>query len=66
MRFLFRPIVDETRIESVAPTHNKSSTFIIRASCAIPFHTEISPVSFQYIYANADFVPAPSACITVQ
>ena len=32
----------------------------------MPFQTEISPVSFQYMYANEDFVPAPSACITRQ
>ena len=45
---LLRPIVDETRILSTAPTHNKSSMFIISASCAMPFHTLKSPVSFQY------------------
>src|SRR5690606_22954986 len=45
------------------PTHNKSSKFMMMASCAIPFHTEISPVSFQYTYAKEDFVPAPSACM---
>ncbi|CAI8159463.1 MAG: Uncharacterised protein [Polaribacter sp. SA4-10] len=63
---LLRPIVEDNMILSVAPTHNKSSIFIIKASCAIPFHTEISPVSFQYMYAKEDFVPAPSACIIKQ
>ena len=33
---------------------------------AIPLHTFISFVSFQYKYARIDFVPAPSACITLQ
>ena len=32
----------------------------------MPFQTLKSPVSFQYIYAKADLVPAPSACITKQ
>ena len=49
IKFLFLPIVDDNKILSVAPTHNKSSIFIINASCAIPFQTETSPVSFQYI-----------------
>ena len=39
---------------------------MIRASWAIPFQTERSPVSFQYIYAKELFVPAPSACIMIQ
>jgi len=47
IRFLFRPMVDESRILSVAPTQIKSSIFIISASCAIPFHTVRSPVSRQ-------------------
>ncbi len=63
---LFLPIVEESSMLSVAPTHNKSSIFMINASCAIPFQTEISPVSFQYMYAREDFVPAPSACIIKQ
>ena len=46
---LFRPIVEETRMLSVAPTQSKSSIFMIRASWAIPFHTDKSPVSFQYM-----------------
>ncbi|MNY14623.1 hypothetical protein D3C86_1478080 [compost metagenome] len=66
IKFLFLPIVEESKILSVAPTHNKSSIFMIKASWAIPFQTEISPVSFQYIYAKDDFVPAPSACIIKQ
>ncbi len=60
---LFLPIVEDTNMLSVAPTHNRSSIFIMRASCAIPFHTLRSPVSRQYVYANEDLVPAPSACI---
>ena len=51
---------------STAPTQSRSSVFMIRASCAMPFHTPRSPVSFQYIYANDDFVPAPSACMMLQ
>jgi|LauGreDrversion2_3_1035106.scaffolds.fasta_scaffold47320_1 hypothetical protein len=35
-------------------------------TCAIPRHTETSPVSFQYMYANDDLVPAPSACMMLQ
>ena len=34
---LLRPIVDDTKILSTAPTHNKSSIFIIKASCANSF-----------------------------
>ena len=64
--FLFLPMVDDSIIFSVAPTQIKSSIFMIRASWAIPFQTERSPVSFQYIYAKELFVPAPSACITIQ
>jgi len=41
------PIVDDNSMFSVAPTHSKSSKFITNASWAIPFQTEISPVSFQ-------------------
>ncbi len=63
---LLRPIVLETRMLSTAPTQSKSSVFIINASCAIPFHTLRSPVSFQYMYARADLVPAPSACMILQ
>src|SRR5690606_38990910 len=66
IRFLFLPMVEDNMILSVAPTHNKSSIFIINASCAMPFQTDKSPVSFQYIYAKEDFVPAPSACIIKQ
>ncbi len=49
IKFLFLPIVEDNRMLSVAPIHSKSSMFIINASWAIPFQTEISPVSFQYI-----------------
>ena len=66
IRSLLRPIVDDKRMLFVAPTQRRSSIFIINASCAIPFHTLISPVSFQYRYAREDFVPAPSACIILQ
>ena len=66
INILLRPIVDDNKILSVAPTHSRSSIFIINASCAIPFQTDRSPVSFQYIYANEDFVPAPSACMILQ
>ena len=40
--------------------------FVTVASWAMPFHTERSPVSFQYIYVSDDFVPAPSACMILQ
>ena len=63
---LLRPMVEETRILSTAPTQSRSSVFITMASWAIPFHTARSPVSFQYIYASDDFVPAPSACMMLQ
>ena len=66
IKCLLRPMVDDTRMLSVAPTQRRSSIFIINASCAIPFHTLKSPVSFQYAYANDDFVPAPSACMILQ
>ena len=66
MRFLLRPMVEESIMWPTAPTHIRSSIFIISASWAIPFHTLRSPVAFQYIYAKADLVPAPSACITKQ
>ncbi len=46
---LLRPIVDESRIWSSAPTHSRSSVFITMASTAMPFHTERSPVSRQYM-----------------
>jgi hypothetical protein len=32
----------------------------------MPRQTETSPVSFQYMYANDDLVPAPSACMMLQ
>ena len=48
IKCLFLPIIDDITILLVAPTHIKSSIFIISASCAIPFQTLISPVSFQY------------------
>ena len=63
---LFLPIVLERSILFVAPTQSKSSVFITTASWATPRHTLISPVSRQYMYARADLVPAPSACITTQ
>mmetsp|Transcript_1133 Transcript_1133/g.3216 ORF Transcript_1133/g.3216 Transcript_1133/m.3216 type:complete len:228 (-) Transcript_1133:257-940(-) len=66
IRFLLRPMVEDRRMLSVAPTHARSSTFMITASCAIPRQTERSPVVFQYRYASEDLVPAPSACITMQ
>ena len=46
---LFRPMVDERMMSSVAPIHSRSSVFITTASCAIPFHTLRSPVSRQYM-----------------
>ena len=46
---LFLPMVDDSIILSVAPTQSKSSIFMINASWAIPFQTDKSPVSFQYI-----------------
>ena len=33
---------------------------------AMPRQTDTSPVSFQYMYASDDFVPAPSACMMLQ
>ena len=53
-------------IWSIQPTQAISSVFITIASCTIPLHTEISSVSFQYIYASEDFVPAVSACMMLQ
>ena len=47
IRFLLRPMVDESKIGPVEPTHKRSSMFMIMASCAMPFHTDRSPVSFQ-------------------
>ena len=44
-RFLFRPMVDERRMLSVAPTHSKSSRFIMIASIAIPWKAVDSVVS---------------------
>jgi hypothetical protein len=32
----------------------------------MPRQTDTSPVSFQYMYASDDFVPAPSACMMLQ
>mmetsp|Transcript_6947 Transcript_6947/g.19748 ORF Transcript_6947/g.19748 Transcript_6947/m.19748 type:complete len:227 (-) Transcript_6947:111-791(-) len=63
---LFLPIVLDNIILSTTPTHNRSSVFITIASCATPFHTETSPVRFQYMYAREALVPAPSACMTMQ
>lgn len=37
-RFLLRPMVDERRMLSVAPTHSKSSRFMMIASIAIPWN----------------------------
>mmetsp|Transcript_36896 Transcript_36896/g.86482 ORF Transcript_36896/g.86482 Transcript_36896/m.86482 type:complete len:247 (-) Transcript_36896:675-1415(-) len=65
IKFLFRPIVLDSRMLSVAPTHKRSSRFMTIASCAMPFQTLRSPVFFQYMYAKEDFVPAPSACMTI-
>jgi len=48
IKFLFLPIVDDNKILSDAPTQSRSSRFITIASCAIPFQTDKSPVSFQY------------------
>jgi len=48
-KFLFLPMVEETRMLSVAPTQSRSSIFITKASWAIPLQTDRSPVSFQYI-----------------
>ena len=66
MSDLFRPMVDESKMLSTHPMHSKSSVFMMTASCAMPRHTDRSPVSFQYMYAREDFVPAPSACMHVQ
>eukprot|EP00976_Prorocentrum_cordatum_P083967 1185455-Prorocentrum_minimum.AAC.1 len=60
MRFLLRPMVEEMSTLSTAPTQSRSSVFMMIASCAMPLHTETSPVSFQYMYARDDLVPAPS------
>ena len=65
MTFLFRPIVEESRMLSTQPMHRRSSMFMMTESCAIPRHTLRSPVSFQYIYARLLLVPAPSACMHV-
>ena len=48
MSLLFRSIVEENARLSNMPTQRRSSRFITIASRAIPFHTETSPVSFQY------------------
>mmetsp|Transcript_28990 Transcript_28990/g.73217 ORF Transcript_28990/g.73217 Transcript_28990/m.73217 type:complete len:215 (+) Transcript_28990:1874-2518(+) len=66
MTFLFRPSVLDNMMLSTTPTHKRSSKFITIASWATPFHTDKSPVRFQYIYAREALVPAPSACITMQ
>ena len=63
---MLRPIVDDSRMLSTHPMHRRSSVFMMTASCAIPLHTLRSPVSFQYMYASEDFVPAPSACMHAQ
>ena len=49
MSILLRPMVELTRMLSTAPTQRRSSVFITMASCAMPFHTLRSPVSFQYM-----------------
>ena len=61
-----RPMVEERRMLSTQPMQRRSSVFMMTASCAIPRQTERSPVSFQYMYASEDLVPAPSACMHVQ
>ncbi len=48
MRVLLRPMVEESIMSEVMPTHSRSSVFITMASCAMPCQTLISPVSFQY------------------
>jgi hypothetical protein len=47
IKFLFLPMVEDTRMLVVAPTQSRSSVFMMIASCAIPFQTLKSPVSFQ-------------------
>ena len=47
IRFLWDD-VEENKKLSYTPTQSKSSIFMAIASCAIPFHTLRSPVSFQY------------------
>ena len=49
MSILLRPMVEETRMLSTAPTQSRSSVFMTMASWAMPFQTLRSPVSFQYI-----------------
>ena len=48
IKCLLRPMVLDS-IWPVAPTHNRSSKFMTNASCAMPFQTDKSPVSFQYM-----------------
>mmetsp|Transcript_1915 Transcript_1915/g.4337 ORF Transcript_1915/g.4337 Transcript_1915/m.4337 type:complete len:358 (-) Transcript_1915:34-1107(-) len=66
MSALLRPMVEDSRMLSTQPMHSRSSVFMITASCAMPRHTLRSPVSFQYMYARDDLVPAPSACMHAQ
>ena len=66
MRDLLRPMVEERRMFSTQPMQRRSSVFMMTASWAMPRHTLRSPVSFQYMYAREDLVPAPSACMQVQ
>ena len=49
MRCLLRPMVLDTKMGPVHPTQSRSSTFMMRASWAMPFQTLKSPVSFQYM-----------------
>ena len=49
IKCLLRPMVLESKIGPVAPTHSRSSKFMTNASCAMPFQTDRSPVSFQYM-----------------
>ena len=59
-------MVEERRMFSTQPMQRRSSVFMMTASWAMPRHTLRSPVSFQYMYAREDLVPAPSACMQVQ
>ena len=46
---LLRPMVEESSMWSTAPMQSRSSVFITMASMAMPFQTERSPVSRQYM-----------------
>lgn len=51
------------RSPSPPPTHPSNHQLHYkqqRRTCAMPFHTPRSPVSFQYMYASDDLVPAPA------